>query len=289
MFAVNPHFDIYPSYTLTDLDSGNSAVVVPERGAIITSWRVGDRELLYLDRERFLDPTLSVRGGIPILFPICGNLPGNTYTLDDRAYTLKQHGFARELPWRVVAEDTTDAASLSLVLDSNDTTRSVYPFDFTVRFTYRLRGQDLILDREYTNHSDRAMPMSTGLHPYFNTADKNRLEFNLPATAYQNQQDKSIHPFTGTFDFSQSEIDVGLTDLTSTRATVIDRECNLELTMTSDKIDRHLVFWTLAGKDFYCLEPWTAPRNSLNTGEDLISIDPGATLTARVQLSARFF
>jgi galactose mutarotase-like enzyme len=288
MFAVNPHFDIYPSYTLTDLDSGNSAVVVPERGAIITSWRVGDRELLYLDRERFLDPTLSVRGGIPILFPICGNLPGNTYTLDGRVYTLQQHGFARELPWRVVAEDTTDAASLSLVLDSNDTTRLVYPFDFTVRFTYRLRGQDLIIDREYTNHSDRSMPMSTGFHPYFNTADKHQLEFTLPATAYQNQQDKSIHPFTGTFDWSQSEIDVGLTDLTSTRATVIDRQCNLELTMTSDKIDRHLVFWTVAGKDFYCLEPWTAPRNSLNTGDDLISIDPGATLTARVQLSARF-
>jgi len=27
-----------------------------------------------MDTERFKDPTLSVQGGIPLLFPICGNL-----------------------------------------------------------------------------------------------------------------------------------------------------------------------------------------------------------------------
>ena len=35
------------------------------------------------------------------------------------------------------------------------------------------------------------------------------------------------------------------------------------------------VVWTLAGKDFVCLEPWTAPANALNSGAGLMHIPPG--------------
>jgi galactose mutarotase-like enzyme len=57
--------------------------------------------MLYLDVERFANPELSIRGGVPILFPICGNLPDNCYTYNGQQYTLKQHGFGRYLPWEV--------------------------------------------------------------------------------------------------------------------------------------------------------------------------------------------
>lgn len=288
MFTISPQHDTYPCYILADPDSSSSLTIVPDRGAIVTSWRVHDRELLYLDRARFADPTLSVRGGIPILFPICGNLPDNTYTYRDRTYNLKQHGFARDLPWEVTHQDTQAAASLTLVLKSNDTTREVYPFDFTVSFTYRLRGNELAIEQEYTNHSFVPMPFSTGLHPYFLTTDKTRLEFRIPADRYQDQRTKEIHSFTGKFDFSPAEIDVGFTDLTSDTATVYDSQQRLELTLTSGEAYRHLVFWTLAGKDFYCLEPWTAPRNSLNTGEDLLHLAPGETWKIQVKLIAKF-
>ncbi|MEL0171832.1 MAG: galactose mutarotase, partial [Synechococcus sp.] len=65
---------------------------------------VQGREIIYLDLERFLTPGQSVRGGAPILFPICGNLPGDSLPLPDgRTATLKQHGFARDLPWQLSA------------------------------------------------------------------------------------------------------------------------------------------------------------------------------------------
>jgi galactose mutarotase-like enzyme len=35
------------------------------------------------------------------------------------------------------------------------------------------------------------------------------------------------------------------------------------------------VVWTLAGRDFVCVEPWTAPADALNTGESLITLAPG--------------
>jgi galactose mutarotase-like enzyme len=288
MFTVTKQSQIEPVYVLHDTQSQSSLTVFPDRGGIATSWRVGDRELLYLDTDRFTDPKLSVRGGIPILFPICGNLPDNTYALGDKKYALKQHGFARELPWQVVSQSTDADASLTVVLESNDQTRQVYPFDFSVSFTYHLAGDDLIIDQTYTNKSATPMPFSTGLHPYFAATAKDRLTFEIPADSYQEKQTGEIHPFADKFDFSQAEIDAAFTDIKANVATVNDASQQLTLTMTSSTNYRTVVFWTVAGKDFYCLEPWTAPRNSLNTGKDLLHVAPGETLNCKITFSAKF-
>jgi galactose mutarotase-like enzyme len=37
------------------------------------------------------------------------------------------------------------------------------------------------------------------------------------------------------------------------------------------------VVWTLEGKDFVCVEPWTCPGNALNTGERLMTLGKGET------------
>jgi galactose mutarotase-like enzyme len=272
VFTITLQEQQYKTYILTDESAGSQIEVVPERGGIITRWRIQEQEIFYLDTERFTHPDLSVRGGNPILFPICGNLPDNTYTHNGQQYTLKQHGFARELPWEVTEQKTEDKASLTLVLNSNEQTKAVYPFDFQLIFTYELQGNTLAIRQEYKNLSSTPMPFSAGFHPYFLTGgDKNQLEFQIPSQQYQDQNTKEIHSFDGNFDFNRDEIDVAFKDLTSQSATVIDS---------------HLVFWTVKGKDFYCLEPWTAPRNALNTGANLTVVAPKASCTASVRLTA---
>lgn len=260
--------------------------VLPERGGIILSWRVQDQEILYLDEERFANPQLSIRGGVPILFPICGNLPDNTYTYNGKQYTLKQHGFARDLPWSLVSQENT---SLTLVLESNEQTRAVYPFEFRVAFTYQLEGDTLEIRQKYTNLSSEPMPCSFGFHPYFHVLDKSQLKFEIPSGEYQEKDSQEISPFNGHFDFSRDEIDIAFKRINATHATVVDHSRRLKLTLEYDEIFSTLVFWTVKGKDFYCLEPWSAPRNALNTGEHLTILQPGADLLTTVSLSANFF
>ena len=60
-------------YTLYK-DECNLINFCPSRGGIITNWLLNDSEILYFDKKRFLDKSKSIRGGIPVLFPICGNL-----------------------------------------------------------------------------------------------------------------------------------------------------------------------------------------------------------------------
>ena len=56
------------------LDQNNYIKFCPKRGGLITNWISDGEEILYFDEKRFMDKTKSIRGGIPTLFPICGNL-----------------------------------------------------------------------------------------------------------------------------------------------------------------------------------------------------------------------
>ncbi len=289
MYAIASQQDQYLTYILTDQEKQARLEVVPERGGIVTRWTIQEQEILYLDQERFQDPSLSVRGGIPILFPICGNLPNNHYTHNQQTYTLQQHGFARELPWQVIDQQTESNASLTLRLNSTAATKALYPFDFQVDFTYQLQGNTLTIQQRYTNLSTERMPFSTGLHPYFWVKDKSQLSFEIPASLFQDQKTLAVHPFEDNFDFTQPEIDAAFKSVKHHSASFTDSQRRFTLTLQYSDEYSTLVFWTLADKDYICLEPWTAPRNALNTGEKLLYLNPQETLETIVTFRADFF
>jgi galactose mutarotase-like enzyme len=283
MFSIALKSSQYLTYVLSDQAAGARLEVVPERGGLITRWQIQNQDILYFDAKRFANPALSVRGGIPILFPICGNLPDNQLLYQGKAYALKQHGFARDLPWQVTEQSVQGGAHLTLVLNSNEETRAQYPFDFQLAFTYRLQGHTLTLQQRITNCSDQPMPFSIGLHPYFAVADKSQLTFDLPVNEYVDQKTQAWHTYHGAFDWSAAELDLAFRPLTGQTATV--QQPGYRLTLTWDQPYSTLVFWTLADKPYYCLEPWTAPRNALNTGIDRLTLAPRETQILTVSLT----
>lgn len=289
MFAIALKQEQYLTYILSDQVALSRLEVVPERGGIITSWKIQGQNILYLDGERFANPQLSVRGGIPILFPICGNLPDNTYRHKGEAYTLKQHGFARDLPWQVSEQDTESCASVTLILKSNEQTRAAYPFDFQLAFTYQLQANQLKIQQRFTNLSSQRMPFAIGLHPYFSITDKTRLTFDIPASEYQDQRTQAVYPFNGNFDFSEEEIDVAFKSLSRHSTALTEQQRRLRITIHYSDLYSTLVFWTVKGKEYVCLEPWSAPRNALNSGEQLTYIEPEATYEAVVEMAVSYF
>lgn len=285
MFEVNPASELYATLYLHDRTTDSYVTVVPERGGIITGIQIGDRQLLYLDRDRFANPDLSVRGGIPILFPICGNLPDNRYVWNGQEYQLPQHGFGRNLPWTVTSTSTEGAASLTLTLTHNADTLKVYPFQFELQFTYRWAGTTLTIEQQFRNCGNDVMPMSIGFHPYFAVDDKGLLQLDVPTQNYFDRANDVRAEFLGTWDADLAEIDAAFEPIErgqSLVATVNDGDRHV--TLTADPYFRHLVFWTVKGKPFYCLEPWSAPRNAINSGTDLLLLDAGAILTTTLSL-----
>jgi galactose mutarotase-like enzyme len=283
-FTITQKQNQYLTYCLKDEEADAYLEVVPARGGIITRWQICGEDILYLDRERFKEPNLSVRGGVPILFPICGNLPDNTYQHQGRNYTLKQHGFARDLPWQVSKQSTETAASLTLELNSNPATRQVYPFDFQLIFTYQLQGNSLKIHQKVINLSPEKMPFSIGFHPYFQVTDKTRLSFDIPSSQYLDQRSKTLHSYSGHFDFNLEEIDAAFPQITRHQSSFSDSYHQRQIILGYDDLYTTIVFWTLKDKNYICLEPWSAPRNALNTGEHLTYLEPQSSREAIVEM-----
>ncbi len=285
MFNISLKQEPYLTYILTDETTNSRVEIVPERGGIITSWNIQGQEIFYLDKERFLSPDLSVRGGNPVLFPICGNLIDDTFIYEDKSYQLKQHGFARDSAWQVVDQSVDDCATLTVKLTSNDQTKLVYPFDFELFFTYKFEGNKLTILISCHNNSDKIMPFSLGFHPYFWCANKKELQINIPSNQYEEKATNKVINFDGKLDFNQEEIDIVFKSLKSNNTGFIDSTRNLKLNINYSDFFSSLVFWTVKGKDFICLEPWSAPRNAINTGEQLDYIKPNETKEAFLEMT----
>jgi galactose mutarotase-like enzyme len=254
--------------------------IAPHRGAIVTSFRVDDRELLYLDQATFNDRSKNVRGGIPILFPSPGKLENDSWTRAGRSGQLKQHGFARNAAWRVVDEGPSHA---TLGFDATPETLQSFPWRFAARLTYTVAPNSLCIDFQIENADDSAMPFAFGLHPYFVVTDKAKARVPTLATHAFNNVTKQVEPFTE-FDFTQDEVDLHLLDHGSRRARLEIDDGSAVIIDASAEFVRWIV-WTVGGKEYICVEPWTASGNALNSGDDLLELAPGERRGLRTQIS----
>jgi galactose mutarotase-like enzyme len=254
------------------VDGGSRVELIPSRGALVTRMTVEGDEVLYLDERTVVDPAQNVRGGIPVLFPIAGRLPGDTYSVEGRTYSMPQHGFARRLPWTVrQAEDTR----LVVGLTSSEETLRQFPWRFDARLTFSLRGPRLTLRFEVENQDTRPMPLHLGYHPYFHVSQEAKAEARVETDAtraWDNRQRQQV-PFTG-WDFTGPEVDLHLLDHSGSGTTLHRGQGRRPVHLSWSPQFRKLIVWTLQGRDFVCVEPWTASAGALATGEELVQVAP---------------
>lgn len=283
LYSIEEYFDKFKTYKLIDGSNKTYFEVVPERGGIVTRFNYKGHDILYLDKETLYDKEKNIRGGIPILFPICGYLNNEKYMLNGTDYHMKQHGLARLYNWDVISKSTAQLASITLKFSSNYETKKFYPFDFDVIFTYSIKNNVLKIYQSYINKSDVDMIFYSGFHPYFYIKDKNNVNFNINSNKYYDTIYKAVQDFNGHFDFKREEINA-IFAINSCTSSIIDKSRNLKISLTYDNVFKYIVVWSLKGKDFICLEPWMAKPNSMNSGEDLQIIKPKEKLNVQLNI-----
>jgi galactose mutarotase-like enzyme len=250
------------------------AWLAPERGGLLTRFSLDGEDVLYLDEASLADRTKNVRGGVPILFPIAGKLAPDV--LPGATAPLKQHGFARNLAWRVI-EAAADRATLGL--DASDETRAAFPHDFALRYTYTISEGSLIIDQRFENLGEGPMRIQPGLHPYFRVEDKARARITTDATLAWDNVAGERRPFRADqLDLAAGEVDLHLLDHGSPR-TRLSRPGARDIVLEWSADQAVLVLWTLPGRPFVCVEPWSAPANALHTGGGL-QVPPGGAHTS---------
>lgn len=268
-------------YRLHDEAAGSWMTVCPERGGIVTSFGVKGEEHLYMNKETLYDWNKSIRGGIPILFPISGQLREGKYQWDGQTYQMPNHGVARINEWEVTgSEGGENSASITLRLTSDSGTKEFFPFDFELVFTYVIEADQLTINQTYRNLSGDSLPMYPGFHPYFHSETK-QIRVETDATEYLDYNDEKVKKIEGSINLEGLKESVALLDAD-------DRKINFQLG-DSSRIEMetgpefaYTVLWTEAGKDFVCIEPWMAKNEELNRQEELQMVPANGELNTFV-------
>lgn len=126
-------------------------------GGTVTSWVCDSEERLFLSDITPFDGVKAVRGGIPLVFPQFGQ--------PDKS--MSQHGFARTSTWAIQETSASaSAATVVLTLCDSESTRAIWPHNFTLRYTVTLSEGKLLTSLEITNSGDAEFHCQALLHTY---------------------------------------------------------------------------------------------------------------------------
>jgi len=204
----------------------------------------------------------------PILFPIVGALKDKKYKYNGKIYTMSNHGFARDSKFELNKKMDN---KLSFLLTSNENTKKIYPFDFTLEYSYELRNNQVIVECNVANKSDDKMYFSIGAHPAF-LCDFSKEKFYFKFDKKDNFKYKLISDEGLLIDKAYiMELDndklLIQSHMFDKDALIIENDQIHEVSLLDEKLneyvkvkfDTHLLgLWSPAKKNapFVCIEPW---------------------------------
>jgi galactose mutarotase-like enzyme len=240
----------------------------PKRGVIITSIKLGGKEIIYLDEETFKNVNTNVKGGIPILFPNAGPITENP-----EFPNLAQHGFARNSEWQNEKIENGFKGSLQ----SSEETKKMYPYNFklSVLGNFEEDGSFTFKQEVENKEEDKELPLSMGLHPYFKVPniEKNNIKFNFEGGKFVEEQVEIwANGKAVSIDNPKAK------DPNAIMEVIIPSVGSLIIDASAEY--KKIWVWSMPGKDFVCVEPVMRDRNGLIDDPEMIK--PKEIFTARI-------
>jgi glucose-6-phosphate 1-epimerase len=274
--------------TLATIASEAATAEIFLQGAHVARWQPASAEhpVLFLSAKSQFLAGKPIRGGVPLVFPWFaerkGGLPGG------------MHGFARTLPWEVVAAERRGKdVALSFRLLPNQTTRDL-GFDHFVLVYEAVVGTSLSLTLEAENVGDSPLSFEEALHAYYSISDVRQIEVSgLADTDYLDRADKAKrkHQGAGAIRFAgetdqlhlNTEDAVTISDPKWRRRMVIEKRGSDSTVVWNpwiEKAARLADFGDDEWPHMVCVEP-------ANAAENAVTLAPGGVhrmgMTARVE------
>lgn len=239
----------------------------------------------------------------PVLFPFVGKLNQNQYSVDGVNYPMGQHGFARDMKFEPI-EVYDDL--IRFMLQSNDVSLGVYPYEFRFFITYKLASNKLTISYTCLNTGDVNMYFSVGAHPgfmipgeklegcYIEFEKAENLDRYLLKDGLQNGETESIGSNQKIMELNTRLFEkdaIVLKNLKSNWLKLAQKGSQFEVMLNFEGFP-FMGIWTKAGQEsFICLEPWLGIADSLGFDKDIsekegiICLGPGSEFNASYSLS----
>lgn len=209
----------------------------------------------------------------PVLFPIVGKLKNNKTTINGKIYEMSQHGFARDMEFEKIDEN-------SYVLKSNEETKKKFPFDFELYISYKTTENKVYTNYKVVNKSEELMIFGLGGHPAFNceySSGKYRLEFEdiedeieiyrLEDGLIKDKPEKTnkfIRENRIFLDNKTFEKDAIIMKNLKSNKIYLKTETKTILAFEFKNFP-YLAIWSKPDAPFICIEPWFNTADSVNS------------------------
>jgi len=155
--------DLLPGYPVYEIQHAAVKARVALHGAHLMEWQpAGQEPVLYLSPQAVYAADKPIRGGVPVCWPWFGP-PADA--------SLPMHGFVRTRFWQLAeAEESATGVRLVFTIESDDSTRALWPHDFQLSLEMNL-GAELSLALTMKNTGDTACEITDALHTYLSVQD----------------------------------------------------------------------------------------------------------------------
>lgn len=292
-----------PSGEQFELTRDTQRATIVEVGAGVREYVVGEREVL---QPYAVEDICDGAHGAPLI-PWPNRLADGRYGFEGVEHQLalseptKQnaiHGLLRWRPWQA-----SERESHRVVMSTRLYPQPGYPFVLDVSISYELGDEGLTVATTAANIGERACPYGAGQHPYISPGDGSIDDclLELPArtrvlTDDERQLPSGSEPVQGgDFDFSRPrqlgalKIDSAFTDLVrEADGRAVTRLTRKDGSRVELWVDEHHKFIELYSGDTLApsrrrhglaVEPMTCAPNAFQSGEGLVRLEPGRSLT----------
>ncbi len=198
------------------------------------------------------------------------------------------HGTAKEFPWKI---DSADDSHITLSFDARQYSGVNFPFQFSTRQGFSLKGNRFSVETWIKNEDKSAMPAGFGHHPYFQrTLGSDEAQVEIPVTQYFVLENclpsAGPVPLEPRIDFRQLR-PLGTEFIDDALTGRIDEKPirfvygSTEIAMHFDPVYQNVVFYLPQGKTYFALEPVTNANDGFNlydqgiAGNGVFILEPG--------------
>lgn len=263
------------------------AGIAPELGSNLWQFRVGEKSIIYTDKERLRQRLWT---GCFNLWPYPNRIRGKEYEFEGIKISLKDikrkegnepliHGLIDDQVWQYenpVIEDDHVSVATRISITLYTPLYRFFPWESRLQLKYILGENGLKVEYEVVNNSDKRMPFGFALHPYFPVGDETLIRVGAK---YVMEADEEFLPSGKLISVTNTPFDLGeprrlreldldhvFLDLDPKEPTYIEYPGDkIRVYLTSSPDLTHVVVYTRApGKPFCCIENQSGSTDMIN-------------------------
>jgi aldose 1-epimerase len=301
---------IAPSGEQIEIVHGDQRVTVVEVGGGLRTYTLDGRNVL----DGYGADEMSRSGRGQVLIPWPNRIQDGLYSFDGQEHQLPLddvpeqdaiHGLVRWGSW-----SAGDRAENRVVMEHALHPQPGYPFSLAISVEYLLSEEGLLVRTTATNCGTRPCPYGSGNHPYLTVpvSRVDSLTLRVPGDTLLRSDERGIPvdrlPAEGTdYDFRRPRVigstvlDHAFTDLARgedgrARVELRDPDRGEGVTLWVDEAYPYVMVFTGdplpdVNRRSLAVEPMTCPPNAFRSGEGLVRLEPGESITSSWGLDPR--